>query len=69
MAIIKKECPYILFYDPDTFEPVLSFLSSKDLPNLGIDGTKSAIDAAFNEISMPQLANKIVFLVSDVVLS
>lgn len=55
-----------MFCDPDMLEPVLSFLSSKDLPNLGVDGIKSATDAAFNDISMPQLANKIVFHVSDV---
>ena len=55
-----------MFCDPDMLEPVLSFLSSKDLPSLGVDGIKSAIDAAFNDISMPQLANKIVFHVSDV---
>lgn len=55
-----------MFCDPDMLEPVLSFLSSKDLPNLGVDGIKSAIDAAFNDISMPHLANKIVFHVSDV---
>ena len=61
-ATIEKECIYIMFCYPDTFEPVLKFLSLKDLPSQDADGIKSAINAAFN-ISMPELAS-MVFLAS-----
>ena len=54
-----------MFCDPDTFKPVLTFLSFKDLPNQDADGIKSATNATFNDISMPELASKIVFLASD----
>ena len=64
-AIIEKECIYIMFCDPDTFEPILTFLSLKDLPSQDADGIKSAINAAFNDISMSKLASKVVFLASD----
>ena len=64
-AIIEKECIDIMFCDPDTFEPVLTFLSLKDLPSQDADGIKIATNAAFNDISMPELASKVVFLASD----
>ena len=51
---------------PDTFEPVLIFLSLKDLPSQDADGINSAINAAFNDFSMPELASKVVFLASAV---
>ena len=38
-----------MFCDPDTFEPLLKFLSLKDLPSQDADGIKSAIIAAFND--------------------
>ena len=38
-----------MFSDPDTFEPLLKFLSLKDLPSQDADGIKSAIIAAFND--------------------
>ena len=64
-AIIEKECIYIMFCNPDTFEPVLTFLSLKDLPSQDADGINSAVNAAFNDISMPELASKVVFLATD----
>ena len=33
VAVIEKECIYILFADPDNFQPKLTFLSLKDLPS------------------------------------
>ena len=33
IAVIEKECIYILFADPDNFQPKLTFLSLKDLPS------------------------------------
>ena len=51
-----------MFRNPDTFEPALTFLSLKDLPSQDADNIKSA---AFNDISMPELATKVVFLASD----
>ena len=47
----------ICFCHPDTLEPVLTIYSLKDLPNQGADGIKSTTGAAFNDISMQQLAN------------
>ena len=64
-AKIEKKCTYIMFYDIDSFEPVLTFLSLKDLPSQGADGIKSAINAAFHDISMSELASKVIFLASD----
>ena len=54
-----------MFCDPDTFQPLLKFLSLKDLPSQDADGIKSAIIAAFNDIYMPELASKVVFVTSD----
>ena len=54
-----------MFCDPDTFQPLLKFLSLKDLPSQDVDGIKSAIIAAFNDIYMPELASKVVFVTSD----
>ena len=46
-----------MFCHPDTLEPVLTIYSLKDLTNQGADGIKSTTGAAFNDISMQQLAN------------
>ena len=54
-----------MFCDPDTFEPVLTFLSLKDLPSQDADGIRSAIDATFNDILIPELGKKIVVLGQD----
>ena len=64
-TIKEKECLYIMFCKSDTFEPVITFLSLKDLPNQDADSIKSALSAAFNDISMRELASKVVFLASD----
>ena len=64
-AIIEKEYIYIMFCYPDTFEPVLTFFSLKDLPSQDVTGVRCAINAALNNISMPELASKVVFLASD----
>ena len=54
-----------MFCKSDTFEPVITFLSLKDLPSQDADSIKSAINAAFNDISMPEFASKVVFLAND----
>ena len=54
-----------MFCYPYTFEPVLTFFSLKDLPSQDVAGVRSAINAALNNISMPELASKVVFLASD----
>ena len=48
-----------MFCNPDTFEPVVTFLSLKGLLSQDANGIKSANDAAFNDISMPELGKKI----------
>ena len=65
VAVIKKECIYILFADPDNFQPKLTFLSLKDLPNQDANGIMSAIIEAFNAVQMPFLKDKLVYLASD----
>ena len=64
-AIIEKKCIYIMFCDPDPFELVLTFLSLKDLPSQDAEGIKSAINAEFYGISMPELASKVALFASD----
>ena len=63
-AVIEKERIY-MFADPETLEPVLTFLSLKDLPSQDATGIMSAITSAFADISLPELREKMVFLASD----
>ena len=65
VAVIEKECIYILFADPDNFQPKLTFLSLKDLPSQDANGIMSAIIEAFNDVQMPFLKDKLVYLGSD----
>ena len=65
VAVIKKECIYILFADPDNFQPKLTFLSLKDLPSQDANRIMSAIIEAFNDVQMPFLKDKLVYLASD----
>ena len=65
IAVIKKECIYILFADPDNFQPKLTFLSLKDLPSQDANGIMSAIIEAFNDVQMPFLKDKLVYLACD----
>ena len=65
VAVIEKECIYILFADPDNFQPKLTFLSLKDLPSQDANGIMPAIIEAFNDVQMPFLKDKLVYLASD----
>ena len=56
---------YILFVEPFEFEPNLSFIVLKDIPSQDADGIKSAIMKAFDDIGMPELKDRMVFLASD----
>ena len=64
-AVIEKECIYILFVEPFKLEPTLSFIALRDVPSQDADGIKSAIMKAFNDIGMPELKDRMVFLASD----
>ena len=64
-AVIEKECIYILFVEPFEFEPTLSFIALKDVPSQDADGIKSAIMKAFDDIGMPELKDRMVFLAND----
>ena len=64
-AVIETECIYIILADPETLEPVLTFLSLKDLPSQDATGIMSAITSAFADIGLPELREKMVFLASD----
>ena len=64
-AVIEKECIYILFVEPFEFEPTLSFIALKDVSSEDADGIKSAIMKAFDDIGMPELKDRMVFLASD----
>ena len=64
-AVIEKECIYILFVEPFEFEATLSFIALKDIPSQDADGIKSAIMKACNDIGMPELKDRMVFLASN----
>ena len=54
-----------MFVEPFEFEATLSFIVLKDIPSQDADGIKSAITKAFNDIGMPELKDRIVFLASN----
>ena len=54
-----------MFVEAFEFKPTLSFIALKDVPSQDADGIKSAIMKAFDDIDMPQLKDRMVFLVSD----
>ena len=60
-----KKSTFILFVEPFEFEPTLSFIALKDVPSQDADGIKSAIMKAFDDIGMPELKDRMVFLASD----
>ena len=64
-AVIEKECIYVLFVDPDTFEPTMSFFSLKDVPSQDAIGIEASIRAAFREHGLENLTDRVVFLASD----
>ena len=64
-AVIEKECIYILFIEPFDFESILYFIALKDVPSQDADQIKSAIMKAFDDIGMPGLKDRMVFLASD----
>ena len=64
-AVIEKECIYILFVEPFEFKPTLSFIALKDVPSQDAGGIKSAIMKAFDDIGMPELKDRMVFLASN----
>ncbi|XP_066928483.1 zinc finger protein 862-like [Clytia hemisphaerica] len=64
-AVIEKECVYLMFVDLTEFEPTLSFIALKDVPSQDAAGIKSALTKAFDDVGMPELKDKIVFLASD----
>lgn len=39
-AVVEKESIYVLFVDPDTFQPTMSFLYLKYLPSQEADGIR-----------------------------
>ena len=64
-AVIEKECIYILFVEPFELEPTFFFIALKDVPSQDVDGIKSAIMKPFDDIGMPELKNRMVYLASD----
>ena len=64
-AVIEKERIYILFIEPFDFESILYFIALKDVPSQDADQIKSAIMKAFDDIGMPGLKDRMVFLASD----
>ena len=64
-VMIEKECVYILFDNPQKFAPQISFLSLKDNPSEDLHSIKLAFLQAFHDNDIPELKDKLVFLVSD----
>ena len=54
-----------MFVEAFEFKLTLSFIALKDVPSQDADGIKSAIMKASDNIDMPQLKDRMVFLVSD----
>ena len=64
-GVVEKECIYVLFVDPDTFKPNVTFFSLKDVPSQDAEGIHRAIKAAFKDAGLEHLLKKVVFLGSD----
>ena len=64
-AIVEKECIYVLYVDPESFQPTLSFLSLKSLTSQDAEGLFQAIKNALEEKGLSELWEKLVFLCSD----
>lgn len=64
-AIIEKECIFVLFVDPDTFLPTMTFFELKDVPSQDAPGIETAIREAFVENGLPHLLDRMVFFASD----
>ena len=54
-----------MFADPDNFQPKLTFLSLEDLPSQDANGIMSAFIEAFNDVEMPFLKDRLVYLARD----
>lgn len=54
-AVVEKESIYVLFVDPDTFYPTLSFFSLKSVPSQDAKGVYSAIKDAFKEEGLEEV--------------
>ena len=64
-AVVEKECIHVLFADPETFHPTISFFSLRDPPSEDAEGISSAIKKAFADEGLRHLWKNIVFLASD----
>ena len=64
-AVVEKECIYVLFADPETFHPTISFAPLRDQPSQDAEGIFSAIKKAFADEGLEHLLRNIVFLASD----
>ena len=64
-SVVEKECIYVLFVDPETFQPNISFFSLRNVPSQDAVGVFSVIKKAFSENGLEFLLEKIVFLASD----
>ena len=56
---------YVVFADPETFHPTISFFSLRDPPSQDAEGIFSAIKKAFPDEGLEHLLRNIVFLASD----
>ena len=65
VAIVEKECIYILFVDPDEFKPKLLFFSLKEPISQDADGFYDAIERGFNDKNADTLLKDVVFFSSD----
>ena len=65
VAIVEKECIYILFVDPDEFKPKLLFFSLKEPISQDADGFYDAIERGLNDKNADTLLKDVVFFSSD----
>ena len=64
-SVVEKECIHVLFVDPETFQPNISFFSLRNVPSQDAVGVFDAIKKAFSDNGLEFPLEKIVFLASD----
>ena len=64
-AVIEKECIYVIFVDPDTFQPTVSFFSLQEPLSQDANGLHECIKTAFQIHGLAEAYEKIVFFASD----
>ena len=63
--VVEKEYIYVMYIDPDTFQPKFGFSSLEDPLSQDASGIKHAIVNTFTKNGLKDVLDKLVFLGSD----